>query len=255
MIPLPERLGLRLLHLAEVDSTNRVCADAGRSGQPAGLVVLADGQTAGRGRQGRSWHAPASSGLTVSLLRRPRVKASLAPLWTLIAGLAVQRTAAPWGEAWLKWPNDVWVGDRKLAGVLCELQTIGMSVDHLVVGVGLNLRPPADGWPDFGASRATSLQEQDPERPVVIEQILLMLLENIVDLEFELEASGPLALMSRARRAMAPLFGRTVQIDRGQGLEQVEVLGISAGGALRVRAGGKEHELLAGDVHLSAVAD
>ena len=151
---------LRLQHLDAVDSTNRVAADAARSGAADGLVIVADVQTAGRGRQGRRWVAPPACGLTVSFLRRPRVDAADAWIWTLLAGLAAHAVAP--GGAWLKWPNDLMIGERKAGGVLCELVTTGMRLDAIVVGVGLNLVDPPGGWPDAIAARATSLAALDP---------------------------------------------------------------------------------------------
>jgi len=141
---------------AEVDSTNRVAADLVRSGAGEGLVVVADHQTAGRGRRGRSWEAPPESSLLVSVVLRPPVDHApgpsgvpgpSGPLSGVPAHLVTVACALAAGDACadvagfapdLKWPNDLVVGERKLGGVLAEVPVPGLAV----VGLGLNVRWP-----------------------------------------------------------------------------------------------------------------
>ena len=236
--------GLRLMHLGAVDSTNRVAAEAARAGEPAGLVVVADVQTAGRGRQGRSWIAPAGCGLTVSFLRRPAVPPTRAWAWTLIAGLAAFDLAPP-GEAWLKWPNDLMIGDRKAGGVLCELVTRSMELEAVVVGIGLNLSPPPVGWPAEIAERAADLAQLDPalaSRQVALDR-LCAAFEQI---EANLVSRGPGPLIRAAEEAMTPMLGRVVRVDG----RAARVAGIGHNGALRLVDASGEFQVLAGDVHL-----
>lgn len=236
--------GLRLLHLGSVDSTNRVAAEAARAGEPEGLVVVADSQTAGRGRQGRTWIAPAECGLTVSLLRRPPVSPTQAWAWTLIAGLAALDLPPP-GAAWLKWPNDLMVGDRKAGGVLCELVTRGMDLDAIVVGIGINLRTPDEGWPDDIADRAADVSGLDPalaDREVALDRLCTA----FVELEANVITRGPGPLTRAAEAAMTPMLGRVVRVDS----RTARVVGIGHNGALRLADAAGEFEVLAGDVHL-----
>ncbi len=128
-----------------IDSTNRYLLDRAAEGAPEGLVAVADEQTAGRGRLGRTWVAPPGSALLVSALLRPRLAVDRTHLVTLAAGLAaLDAVRALTGvQAGLKWPNDVVVDDRKLAGILAEADGVGA----VVVGMGCNVRPdvlPAD---------------------------------------------------------------------------------------------------------------
>ena len=236
--------GLRLLHLPTVDSTNRVVVDAAREGQPAGLVVVADQQTAGRGRQGRSWVAPPGCSLAVSLLRRPTVPASDAWAWTLIAGLAAH-SLLPAGGGWLKWPNDLLIGERKAAGVLCELVTVGTRLDAIVLGLGLNLDRPAGGWPPDIADRAIDLGSVDAalrDRTVTLQRLC----DAIIDLEHAYATQGVAALLQAAEAAMAPMIGRHVVVDG----RSATVLGMGHNGALRLQDAAGAFEVLAGDVHL-----
>ena len=163
----------------ETGSTNADVADAARAGAPEGLVIVAEQQSAGRGRAGRSWEAPLRSGLAFSVLLRPPPDSRADWGWLpLLAGLAV---LAPIREltginATLKWPNDVMVGDRKLAGLLAEV--VG---DAVVVGIGLNVSLRADELP---VPTATSLAIARPEgaddtEPIDREPVLRAVLRDL----------------------------------------------------------------------------
>lgn len=240
MIPLPP--GHRLLHLPSVDSTNAEALRRARAGEPEGLVVWADEQVAGRGRQGRRWLGGGDS-VAFSLLRRPGVPPQEATRWTLLAGLAVVdalQAAAP--ELWLKWPNDVLLGRRKAGGILCELDG-----GAIVVGIGLNLAPPAGGWPQDLVDRAASLPPGVGGR----EQVIAGVLASFDRLETELLQQGPAPLMARYRRALAPMIGWSVRVDGGAEPWAARVEGVDDSGALVVLDGsGARRTVLAGDVHL-----
>jgi BirA family transcriptional regulator, biotin operon repressor / biotin---[acetyl-CoA-carboxylase] ligase len=123
--------------MAETDSTNRVVAEAAQAGAREGLVVLADFQTAGRGRLNRHWEAPPGSALLMSFLVRPvDLPVGRRHLVTAATGLAAREACAAVGAPFpdLKWPNDLLVGDSKLAGILAEASGAG-----IVVGVGVNV--------------------------------------------------------------------------------------------------------------------
>lgn len=143
--------GWRVEVLARCGSTNQVVAERARSGEPAGLVVVAEQQTAGRGRLDRSWTSPPRAGLTLSVLLRPQLPAERfgwVPLW---GGLAVARALREQAavDAVVKWPNDVLVDGGKVGGLLAELPEPGA----VVLGIGLNVTTRPDELPD----RATSL--------------------------------------------------------------------------------------------------
>src|SRR5918997_216125 len=132
----------------ETDSTNTRLLDEARAGAPEGVVLVADHQTAGRGRLGRRWEAPPGSSLLVSVLVRPDVPVGRAHLVTMAAGLAASDACEGVAGArpGLKWPNDLVVDDAKLAGLLAESVVDGVDLRALVVGMGLNVTAaPADG--------------------------------------------------------------------------------------------------------------
>jgi len=134
-------IGRRVLYYPTVDSTNVVAHEMALAGAEEGLVVVADEQTAGRGRLGRRWIAPAGTSLLFSILLRPRLQAPQIPWLTMIVSLAAldgirEVTDA---RAGLKWPNDVLIDGRKAGGVLTEFSMTGEHLDFAVVGLGLNV--------------------------------------------------------------------------------------------------------------------
>ena len=135
------RWGQSLTHYPEIGSTNDEALKAARSGAPAGSVFVADHQYAGRGRSGKTWQSKPGAGLLFSVLLRPETSADRLASLTLAVGLGVRAAlrAATVGEFSVKWPNDVLGSGRKVAGVLCEGQLSGHSVEAVVIGVGINL--------------------------------------------------------------------------------------------------------------------
>jgi len=141
------------------DSTNRVAMEMAENGAPHGTVVVADAQTAGRGRMGRRWESPAGKNLYVSLLLRPSIPTVEAPLLALVAGVALADAVEAAGvPASLKWPNDLYCGGRKAAGILAEMVSDPDGVRHVVVGVGLNVNMEEDDFPPDLRDTATSLR-------------------------------------------------------------------------------------------------
>ncbi len=158
---LRERWGRESVHVyGKVESTNAVARDRAEDGAPEGTLVLAREQTAGRGREGRSWYSPAG-GLYLTMLFRP-ARPTVPPLASVLAGLGVVRRldlAFPGLEPALKWPNDVIVDGRKLGGVLPEASTGPTGPRFLLVGVGLNVKPLGEDAPKEARRGATALAD------------------------------------------------------------------------------------------------
>src|SRR6478752_10697504 len=142
----------RLLIRESVESTNDEVRALAEAGAPDGRIVLAERQTAGRGRRGAAWFSPAGESLAFSILVRPEEPKALWPRLALAAGLAVAEALETFGgQSGIKWPNDVWLGDRKAAGILVEA-----GADFAVVGIGLNVNTLE--FPPEVAEIATSLR-------------------------------------------------------------------------------------------------
>lgn len=189
-------LGHPVVALASASSTNDLALEAERNGAPSGATFLAWRQTAGRGRRGNAWWAPAGDNLTCSVLLRPELEAGHMNSLPLIVGLAVRELVAdrlasvfPQPAILVKWPNDVWVGTRKIAGILVESRLRGAVVSAAVLGIGLNVRTL--DFPEELMAQATSLaRELRPRRrryspqepiepsapPIAFEDLLLDLL-------------------------------------------------------------------------------
>jgi BirA family transcriptional regulator, biotin operon repressor / biotin---[acetyl-CoA-carboxylase] ligase len=213
-------LGRPRLHHREIDSTNRRARELASAGAPHGTLVTAGAQTAGRGRQGRRWEAPADSALLCSLVLR-----EFDALLSLRAGLAVADVA---GEtARVKWPNDVQVEGRKVAGVLVEGRP---HEGWAVVGIGVNVSAAPLDLPD-----AAALGREDVE--AVLGELLAAL---------EARLAEPAALSLDALRARDALLGVRIEWDGGEGVGA----GIDADGGLRVTTDVGERVLSAGEVHL-----
>jgi BirA family transcriptional regulator, biotin operon repressor / biotin---[acetyl-CoA-carboxylase] ligase len=224
-------------------STNADLSALAADGEPAGLVLVAGEQTAGRGRLGRAWSAPAGTALTVSVLLRPSVPATRLGWLPLVTGLAVAdavRSVAGL-DVGLKWPNDVLAGDRKLGGVLVE--RVG-GTDAAVVGIGVNVAMAADQLP---VPTATSLAvELAPAAAPALEAILSAVLDRLAD-RYRAWESG-VDQSDDYRRACRTL-GRTVRVDvpAGPGLTGTAV-DVDADGRLLVETGGGVQAVAAGDV-------
>ncbi|MBN2398689.1 MAG: biotin--[acetyl-CoA-carboxylase] ligase, partial [Deltaproteobacteria bacterium] len=144
-----------------IDSTNTHAAVLAAGGAREGEAVIADCQTAGRGRlRGRVWHSPPGRNLYTSVILRPPIPTASAPGLTLVAGVAVAELLGGYCPVSLKWPNDVLAGGRKISGILTEMRSTGSRVDFVVVGIGINVNmDPADFREEL-RPLSTSLKEQ-----------------------------------------------------------------------------------------------
>ncbi|HVU71592.1 MAG TPA: biotin--[acetyl-CoA-carboxylase] ligase [Mycobacteriales bacterium] len=197
--------------LAETASTNAVVADAAREGAGEGLVVVAESQTAGRGRLGRTWVSPARAGLTLSVLLRPQVSDPAEWGWLpLLAGLAAAGAVRAQAglEAVVKWPNDVLVGERKLAGILAEAVQPGA----VVIGVGLNVTTTAAELPPDVAATSLAVEgARTTDRSIVL-RALLRSLASVYD-AWQIDP----APQRDAYRAVCATLGSRVRLELPDG--------------------------------------
>lgn len=147
---------MNLIYLDETDSTNIQAGILARQGAPSGTVVLAESQTAGRGRRGRAWESPKESAIYMSLLVRPRIQPEHASMLTLVMGLSVVEGIRETEqiETQIKWPNDVVLNKKKIAGILTEMSMDGGEIAHVIIGVGVNVNTPE--FPPELEDKATS---------------------------------------------------------------------------------------------------
>jgi BirA family biotin operon repressor/biotin-[acetyl-CoA-carboxylase] ligase len=238
---------LRVIRVARTRSTQDVVLRAAREGASEGYTCLATEQTAGRGRQGRRWVAPAGSALLASVLvRRSPAVAGGVPF---AAGLAlVDALATGHGlAAGLKWPNDVLVDGRKLAGILCEVEPAA-GVDHriaLALGLGVNLRVESFDDGVQGVSLHTLVAT-----PPGAEELLMAWGAALTNRIATLEQGGIGTPLTDWRRHAVGLGG-LVSVQTPVGMISGVAADVDDDGALLVEASGQMHRFLAGDVHLS----
>jgi BirA family biotin operon repressor/biotin-[acetyl-CoA-carboxylase] ligase len=243
--------------LASTGSTNTDLVGLARGGAPEGVVLVADHQTAGRGRLGRSWSAPPGSSLLTSVLCRPALPLRRAHLVTVAAGLAaldaVEVVAG--SRPALKWPNDVVVEDggatRKLAGLLAEAVVEGGSLVGVVVGMGMNVRALTDR-PDDLRARATSVEEL-AGRPVPVDDVLAAWLTALEDRYGVLVADGGDRHTTEHHRLACATLGRRVAVQLAAETVEGDAVDVDDDGHLVVEVDGARRAFPVGDVvHLRA---
>jgi BirA family transcriptional regulator, biotin operon repressor / biotin---[acetyl-CoA-carboxylase] ligase len=221
-------LGRPRLHLRLIGSTNQRARELAGAGAPHGALVTASEQTAGRGRQGRTWTAPPGRALLCSLIVREPPR-----LLSLAAGVAVAEVAGP--DAKLKWPNDVLLAGRKVAGILAE----GRPAERwAVLGIGLNVALHEDDFPLELRDRAGTLGRSPEQIEATLDELLAAL---------ERWLAAPADEVLEAVRARDALLGQAVSWANGAG----RGAGIDAEGRLLVATdAGRQVRLDAGEVHL-----
>jgi BirA family biotin operon repressor/biotin-[acetyl-CoA-carboxylase] ligase len=246
-----EVIGQHIYIFDSVDSTNHALARLADRDATEGTVVMAETQTAGRGRHGSPWFSPATASLYVSVLLRPSIAPRELSLFAPIASLALAE--AVWLEgapAKIKWPNDVVVHDRKVGGVLVQARVIEERLAHVILGVGVNLNvPPADLAAGLGAAAedAASLHEV-VDHPIDRNQFAASLLTRLEKWHrtYLMRGAGAVHAAWQERDA---LHGRRVEARSGAELHQGWADGIDADGRLViVDDAGRPHHLLAGQI-------
>ena len=223
--------GWRVRWVDEVDSTNRVLMEEARGGAEAGAVLVADHQTAGRGRLGRSWTAPPGASLLVSVLLRPAGSVDQAYRLTMAAGLAAATAAEEVAGVRpdLKWPNDLVVDDRKLAGLLAESVLSGRTLEVVVVGMGMNVAWAPEGAACLGAG---------VDRRQVLDAFLASFATELADLDG----------VPGRYRSRCSTIGRRVRVELPDGSVEGTAVDVGPDGRLEVDVAGSRRSFAVGDV-------
>jgi len=238
----------RLLHYREtVDSTNHVALGLAREGAPEGTVVLADRQTAGRGRLQRVWQSPPGCNLYMSVILHPVVAPQDIPQITLLAGVAVAEAIAAVSPAdvGIKWPNDVRIGDRKVCGILTEMRTDEGRV-AVVIGIGLNMNMARSDFDPGHRDTATSLREETG-RDHSREDMVVSLCERL-ERWYETFLHAGFAPVRDGWLARSQMAGKRVRVLFRDEVQEGVVEGIDRDGALLLADGrGNVRRITAGD--------
>ena len=243
------RFGHEIMHFDEIDSTNREAGVLARKGAPEGTVVLAEAQTAGRGRLGRTWNSPAGVNLYLSLVLRPALAPADVAALALVGAVAVAEAILETTElrSGIKWPNDVLLGERKVAGILTEMEAEAERVRFLVLGIGVNLNSTTRDFPPELRSTASSLRIASRHRVdrAAFTGALLVALER----HYETFLQGGFAALKPLYDSYHCLPGRRIRVE-GAGNPSGVVRGVASDGALLVETDAGEVRVSGGEVSL-----
>lgn len=244
-----DRFGHTCLYFPEIDSTNSFAWEIARQGVPEGTVVVAEYQSRGRGRLGRSWCSPAGGNIYATLILRPSIPAVQAGQVSLIAALAAARAIQGVTEIRpaVKWPNDIFLEGRKVAGILSEAHSPGKVIEVICCGIGINVHVRGSDLPPEVRSRAAALAEFSSRvlSRIIILQEFLRQFEELYDM---FSVQGFSALLPEWR-TWSMLEGRRVMVHGADGEVTGKVVGINDVGALLLESDeGAVTPFFAGDV-------
>jgi BirA family biotin operon repressor/biotin-[acetyl-CoA-carboxylase] ligase len=236
-------------YFEEIDSTNIRAKALAAGGAPEGTLVVAEKQTLGKGRRGRKWFSPEGDGIYISLVLRPVMPASEAPRITLMTAVAVADALLYLLEipVTIKWPNDILIDGKKLAGILTEMSTEMESIDYVVVGLGLNVNTAGEAFPEDLRGQAISLSAESgtPVSRIGVARAFLKYFEKNYEM---LGRGGFDAIMGRWRE-LTNVFGQQVRVEAIGKAYSGEVVDVDSDGTLVLKDdSGQLQRVLCGDL-------
>lgn len=241
-----------VFHHLETDSTNLRAKILADQGAPEGTLIIAEGQTGGKGRRGRSWFSPAGKGIYASLILRPTLPPNEAPRLTLLTAVAAAEALLALAPVpvRIKWPNDITVNGKKLAGILTQASTEIDVLDYVVVGLGVNVNIAEEEFPDDLRDSATSLLiETGATHPRI--GMLRLYLEAFEEWYDRFRQSGFLPVLERWKE-LSDVIGRQVSVHIFNRRHTGEVLDVDPDGALILRdREGVLQKIVSGDIFFS----
>lgn len=249
-------LGTPLHFYWETDSTNVRAKLAAEEGEQSGALFVADKQTAGRGRRGRSWESPAGGNLYFTLLLRPKILPDSASMLTLVAAMALTKAIKEFlpeeekQKVGIKWPNDVVLGGRKVSGILTEMSTEPEHIHYVVIGIGVNTGKQE--WPKEIADKATSLEESLGHR--VNRSLLLSGFLGEFEQAYEtFLGTEDMSLLREEYDEMLVNCEKMVRVLDPKGEYEGLAKGINNRGELLVETKGEVREVYAGEVSVRGI--
>ena len=242
-------LGRTIYYYDAVESTNLLAIELAQQGTPHGTVVLADQQFSGRGRGTRTWHSPAGVGIYCSAVLRPTTPPAKAQLITLMAGVSIVKAIALCTglSPRVKWPNDILINDKKVAGILLESMISGTQIGHSVLGFGVNVNNGPADLPENPRMQVSSLLMEQKE-PVDRITLLIEIFSELERLYHIFEHKDFPIILEQWRRYSSTL-GQRVRIWHKDEATEGIALDLTEDGGLLVRLEGEKQIIIhAGDV-------
>lgn len=204
-----KKLGKTIRYFTSVPTTQNVAHQWAKEGAPEGALVVAEEQTAGKGRLGNQWDSPPGQGIWMSLILRPEISIREASHFTLLTSLAVYQAIQPYSRlsVQIKWPNDLLIDGKKVCGILTELKGEEDRIDYLIIGIGVNVNQPAD-WASEWTKPATSLS-QVWGKPIHRASLLVAILQQL-EKYYDLYKQEGFAPVKQAWEQITYLFGKRI---------------------------------------------
>ena len=243
----------KIIYYKQLDSTNTKLTELAREGADHGTVVVADSQTAGKGRRGRTWESPAGENIYMSVLLRPTFDASLAPMLTLCMAYSVAKVLEAKGfeDVKIKWPNDLVINGKKVCGILTEMQMNGSQIESVIVGVGINVNVQA--FPEELISKATSLYLEG-KRKINQEELIKEVVEEFFSVYGQFCEEKDLSFIQDKYNELLINKGKEVRVLEPENEYTAYAKGISRTGELLVvMEDGTEKEIYAGEVSVRGI--
>lgn len=242
-----------IIYYERLDSTNTKAHELALEGAKHGTVVVADSQTAGKGRRGRSWESPAKENIYMSFLLRPELTTGQAPMVTLVMAYSVAKVLQKKGFANLqiKWPNDLVLSGKKCCGILTEMYLKETQIDHVVVGVGINVN--TSQFPAELADKATSLRLECGKQ-LEKQDIIMDIVDSFAKEYKQFAKEGDLSAIMHDYNSLLINCGNEVRVLEPGNEYMAYALGINSAGELLVRlADGTQKCVFAGEVSVRGV--
>jgi BirA family biotin operon repressor/biotin-[acetyl-CoA-carboxylase] ligase len=249
-------LGKNLYYEEKVDSTNTLARDLASKGVKNGSVVIADCQEKGRGRNGKFWTSPCGSNIYMSIILRPKFSPENAQGMTIIAAVSVADAIVEAAslQPQIKWPNDILIGYKKVSGILTEMATQNMSIEYLVVGIGMNVNVPENSMDESIKNIATSLlierEKTNALNAPIDRNILIASILNKFDKYYEMFLSTGLSSVLGYYQKYFGMMGKNIEINVKDKRVKGQVVGIDSKGALLLKTGENELEkIVSGEIY------
>ncbi|MGH8015941.1 MAG: biotin--[acetyl-CoA-carboxylase] ligase [Candidatus Zixiibacteriota bacterium] len=231
-----------------VKSTNDIANELAEKGAVEGTIVTAEKQTLGKGRLGRSWHSPEKMGIYVSIVLRPKFPPEKAPGLSIMSALAVAETVVERGvkKVQIKWPNDVLINGRKVAGVLTELSAEKNKINHVIVGIGINVKQTESDFPANIRNNATSVERESKKELKRVE--LLKMLLQVFEKEYQQYRKNQLLKSLPRIRKLSSILNQEITLSWPGNTLNGTAVDIDASGALIVESNGNRTTVSSGEV-------
>ncbi|MFX1511486.1 MAG: biotin--[acetyl-CoA-carboxylase] ligase [Promethearchaeota archaeon] len=241
----------KIIHYSEVNSTNDIAMELAEQGTDEGTVIVADTQTKGRGRAGRTWVSPVG-GLWFTIILRPEIQPVYAHQITFVASVAVATAIENYRslQVRIKWPNDILLEEKKVGGILLEVITSGRNVEYLLVGIGLNLTVDPHHFPPVVSNIATSIASNIPPGTEISRDDFLRGILREFEIYYQLLKQKGFRHIIRKWKGMSDIIGCEVRVDDPPN-ESMEgkVVDIDTTGALLIRTSKNAvHRVVSGTV-------